>query len=71
MHIDSDELFAVVVKAFGLALVACLGRFWFFCSRFVIGFGPVVAIRAEMPGGPVAFASICHLECGQSSSREL
>ena len=52
------RLLTVVVKAFGFALVANLAGFRFFCRRFVIGFGPVVAVRAEMPYVTVAFASI-------------
>jgi len=51
-------LLAVVIKAFGLALVAYLRRFWFLLSGLVIGFGPMMAIRAAVPYLLVAFASI-------------
>ena len=52
------RLLAVVVKAFGLALVANISRFGLLRGRFVIRFRPVVAIRAEVPYFFIAFASI-------------
>ena len=48
--------------ALGFALVAHLAGFRFFFGGFVVGIGPMAAIRAEVPGIAVAFASIgfCH-----------
>ena len=51
-------LFAVVIKTFGLALVAYISRFWFLFRRLVIRFGPVMAIRTAVPDLLVAFTSI-------------
>ena len=39
-----DEALTVVVKAFGFALIAYLGRLRFFFAGFVICFGPVAAV---------------------------
>ena len=52
----------VSVRAFGFTLVAHLTRLRFFFTGFVVCFGPMAAVRAEMPGVAVAFASIgfCH-----------
>ena len=62
MTCRSDKALAVMVKAFCLALVADLDRFRFFPGGFIIRFGPVTAIRAEVPCVSVAFAAIgfCH-----------
>jgi len=52
----------VSVRAFGPALVAHVAGLRFFFARFVVCFGPMTAVRAEMPGVSVLFASIglCH-----------
>ena len=52
----------VSVRAFGPALVTHLARLGFFFAGLVVCFGPMAAVRAEMPGVAVAFASIglCH-----------
>ena len=55
-------LLAVVVEAFGFALVADLAGFRFFRRGFVIHSGPMVAVRAEVPDRAVALASISHRE---------
>lgn len=59
-------LLAVVIEAFGFALVADFAGFRFFGRGFIIRCGPVVAVRAEMPDSAVALASISHSK-GQSS----
>ena len=55
----------VSVRAFGSALVAHVAGLRFFFAGLVVCFGPMAAIRAEMPGVSVAFASIglCHGVC--------
>ena len=52
----------VSVRAFGPALVAHVAGLRFFFAGLVVYFGPMAAIRAEMPGVSVLFASIglCH-----------
>ena len=53
-------LLAIVVEVFRFALVADLAGFRFFGCGLVIRFGPVVAIRAEMPYLAVTLAAIGH-----------
>ena len=52
----------VSVRAFGPALVAHVAGLRFFFTGLVVSFGPMAAVRAEVPGIAVAFASIglCH-----------
>ncbi len=52
----------VFVRAFGPALIAHVAGLRFFFAGFVVCFGPMAAIRAEVPGVAVAVASIglCH-----------
>ena len=52
----------VSVRAFGPALVAHVAGLRFFFAGLVVCFGPMTAVRAEMPGVSVLFASIglCH-----------
>ena len=54
--------FTVSVRAFGPALIAHVAGLRFFFAGFVVCFGPMAAIRAEVPCIAVAFASIglCH-----------
>ena len=56
---------ALLVRTFGLALIAELARFRFFPTRLIICLGPMAAVRAEMPGVSIGFASIgsCHGVC--------
>ena len=55
-------LFALFVRAFSSTLITHLARLRFFSSGFVVSFGPMAAIRTEVPGISVASASIglCH-----------
>ena len=55
----------VSVRTFGPALVAHVAGLRFFFAGLVVCFGPMAAVRAEMPGVSVAFASIglCHGVC--------
>ena len=46
------------MRAFRLALIAQLTGRWFFAAGFVVCFGPMPAIRAEMPGVSFVFTSI-------------
>ena len=56
-------LFAVLICAFGPALVTHLARLRFFSCGFVIRFGPMAAIGTEVPGIFVVSTSIgsCHV----------
>ena len=55
-------LLAFLIRAFSFALVANLAGFRFLSAGFVIGFGPMPAVWAEVPGVFVESASIgsCH-----------
>ena len=59
MRFSAGALAAVFVPAFRVALVVELARFRFFFGGLVVCCGPITAVRVEMPGVSVAFATRC------------